>query len=265
MILVHPSQLTEHAFANFQLPNPADPSHPRVFAFLFWNADGRVVKAADITVDVPNHDFAITQWYVQTDGNGTPPCRIDTYPFSASQDQFGSDTPIASVTPQAAWKAGTTSVDTTNADVQITARDTRDTEEFDQWMVLWGSATSDDKVLSASKKAYAVAAAAFAKEKAIPVCPHPEWEIVDTLDALRRKLINPGDPPPDYIRRIVDRIRQEALAEKSGVLDNITEIFTRIGEMSPTELRQASTEIKGQIRRLQAAQKAIESASKGAR
>lgn len=261
MVLAYPSQLVEHAFQTFQLPNPADPQHPFVFAFLFWNADGKVTKSADNTIDVPNHDFSITQWYVQT-GDGKPPYRIDTYSFSASQDQFVPDTSIASVVPAAAWTPGATSVDTTNADVQITARNSLGAEAFDQWMILWGSATSAANVLSAQKQAYAVAVAAFTVQKRVPIGPHPEWELAVTLDHLRRKLINPGDPGPEDIRQFADRIRQAA-AEKAVTVDNVTEIFSRIGEMSHAELRQASAQVNAQIARLEAAQKAIESASKG--
>jgi hypothetical protein len=261
MVLVSSSQLVEHAIPTFQMPNPADPQHPLTYAFLFWNADGKVNKSADNTISVPNHDFTITQWYVQTGGNGPAPYRVDTFAFSAAQDQFVSPTAIGSVVPAAAWTLGSTSVDTTNSDVQITALNTLGSESFDQWIIFWGTATVAGNVLSAKKKDYAAVMGAFAvKETHLP--KHPVWELETILDALRRKLINPGDPGPDDVRRFVEQIREEAISEKIRV-DDITEIFSRIGEMTQMELRQAVTDVKGRITRLQAVQKMIENAVKG--
>lgn len=263
MVLVAQSPLNLNAVPIFQLPNPADPQKPYLYAFIFWNADGKVTQAANNTIEVPNQDFSITQWYVQTGGDGPAPKRIDTYTFSAEGDNFLSETPIASVQPPAAWTANSSNVDTTNSAVQISARGGIGMESFDRWLILWGAATASNSLLSASKGAYAVAVAAYCVEESKRIPIHPEWELVSVLDRLRKKLVNPGDPGPEDIRRIAEQIRQVAQAEKVATPDEITEIFTRLGEMTTLELRQVATEVKARISRLQAAQRAIEAASKG--
>src|SRR5579863_2262569 len=101
--------------ATLILPDPMHPPSGELhYAFLFWNIVGGIVTTASASGTAPSSDSFATAWYIPT-GPGNGGAGVATFAFSDGGDQVVNATPIASVTPAAAWAGGNaTGVSTTN-------------------------------------------------------------------------------------------------------------------------------------------------------
>ena len=85
--------------------------------FLFWNVKSEVHQNPHVVVsDVGSQNFSATAWYLHScegPNGGTP--NVSTAAFNVAADSFFNSTPIASVTPAAAW----TSPSSTRAMVSV--------------------------------------------------------------------------------------------------------------------------------------------------
>ena len=212
---------------------------------------------------IPAGDSVATAWYLQVGGPGGGGFGVSTYAFSNELDLVLPVTPIASVTPASAWAGGNaTDVATTSA-VQITAKNTVPGTppggSFDQWFQ-FGNGVPAGHVLSVPAKGSSLAIASYA----VPDKPDLRYpgiiELVDALENVIRR-IDPSDPAPIDLARLVGQIRTQLAAQQVGT-DELTQIVAQIDRMDATQMKGALVELQSKTRRIDAATKLLNDAIK---
>jgi len=254
------------SFTADQLLVVADLMHPGQFlqySFLFWNAIGNLGSGLSTTMTIPDGDSVATAWYQQVSTSTTPGFGVSTYAFSNELDLVLPVTPIASVTPASAWAGGNaTNVATTSA-VQITAKNsvagTPPGGAFDQWFQ-FGNGVPAGSVLSVPSKGSSLAIASYR----VPEKPDLKYpgiaQLVDALDNVIKR-IDPSDPAPIDLARLVGQIRTQLAAQQVGS-DELTQIVAQIDRMDTTQMRGALVELQSKTRRIDAATKLLNDAIK---
>jgi hypothetical protein len=253
------------SFTADQLLVVADPMNPGQFlqySFLFWNAIGNLGSGLSTTMTIPAGDSVATAWYVQV-GPGGGGFGVSTYAFSNELDLVLPVTPIASVTPASAWAGGNATGVTTTSAVQITAKNTVPGTppggSFDQWFQ-FGNGVPAGHVLSVPAKGSSLAIASYV----VPDKPDLRYpgiiELVDALENVIRR-IDPSDPAPIDLARLVGQIRTQLAAQQVGT-DELTQIVAQIDRMDTTQMKGALVELQSKTRRIDAATKLLNDAIK---
>jgi hypothetical protein len=257
---------TTVSFTADQLLVVADPMNPGQFlqySFLFWNAIGNLGSGLSTTMTIPAGDSVATAWYLQVGGPGGGGFGVATYAFSNELDLVLPVTPIQSVTPAAAWAGGNaTNVATSNA-VQITAKNTvagtPPGGSFAQWFQ-FGNGVPAGNVLSVPAKGSSLAIASYE----VPDKPDLRYpgilELVNALENVIRR-IDPSDPAPIDLARLVGQIRTQLAAQQVGT-DELTQIVAQIDRMDATQLKGALVDLQSKTRRIDAATKLLNDAIK---
>jgi len=248
------------------LPDPSDPSQFQQFVFLFWNVNGAVHTTNSTTVsNVGSDSLTATSWYLLTGGGGgggTP--QVSAHAFSITQDQALTGSPIQSVSPSNAWSGGSSkTVDTTGASVQISAKSSISGEDFDSWM-LFGAGSASGPELDVPQNGGGIAIASYKAATGSIVDPHIEVkEVLDIFDRLRGKLGDwVTDPAPIDLMRLANSFSRKQLNDEQE-LDELAVLTASIAEMDTKQLKAAKNELSARIARLQAAQKMVDTMTKG--
>jgi hypothetical protein len=255
------SLASETAEQSFKLPDPAHPGQDFNYAFLFWNIAGNVSTNPIESYTVPTTDYVATAWYVQVGGgDGTG---LTTWAFSSQHDIVESDTPIQSVTPAGAWAGlNATFISTTVGlgPVVVTAHASIPSapgENFYNWFPLSGVGTPAGNQLTVPNGSSAWALAVYAVPEGVRL---PNIVLVDELQAiLGRILVNVGDPAPRDLSRITQELTKNVAA---GPDDELSKVLANIDKASKADIRAALVEVQTRARRLDAAQKLLDTALK---
>lgn len=241
------------------VPDPMHPTQFLQYSFLFWNAIGSLGSGLSVDMTMPSTDATATAWYVQTGGPGGGGAGVSTFAFSNELDQVLGETPISSVNPGSAWTGGNaTGVSTTKA-VQITAKNTvggtPSGASFDQWFQ-FGSGTPSGPVLSVPANGSSLAIASYRIPQPLVVNWHLK-DLVAALDQVIRR-IDPSDPAPTDMARLVNEIKTQ-IAVQVGA-DELTQVISQLDKLDTVQLKGALADIRGKMRRLEAAQKIVNEA-----
>ncbi len=211
---------------------------------------------------MPTTDAVATAWYLQMGGGGGG-FGVSTFAFSNELDVVLPATPIASVTPAGAWAGGNATTVATNAAVQIIAKNTvagtPAGANFADWFE-FGSGTPSGNQLSVPAQGSSLAIATYR----VPEKPDGKFkgifELVNALDNVIKR-IDPSDPAPIDMARLVGEIRTQLTSQQVGV-DELTTIVSQIDRMDQSQLKSALTELQSKTRRLDAATKLVNEAIK---
>lgn len=243
----------------------ADPMHPGQFitySFLFWNAIGNLGAGLTTTMTIPTTDSLATAWYLQVGGGGNG-FGVSTWAFSNELDIVVAETPIQSVTPASAWAGGNATSVATNSAVQITSKNTvagtPSGANFDQWFQ-FGSGSPAGHVLSVPAKGSSFAIASYRVPDKPDLKFHGILELVNALDNVIKR-IDPSDPAPIDLARLVGQIRTQLATQQIGA-DDLTQIVSQVDRMSVPELKASLTDLQSKTRRIDAATKLLNDAIK---
>jgi len=250
------SSITFTADQYLVVPDAMNPGQFLQYSFLFWNAVGNLGSGLTTTLTVPATDAVATAWYLQIGGGGTP--QVVTFAFSNELDIVVPETPIASVVPTSAWAGGNATNVATSQAVQITAKSsvagTPPGASFDSWFQ-FGSGTPSGNALSvpAGGGSYAIASYRVPEQPGFKVPRIPE--LVEAIERVIRR-IDPSDPAPIDLARLVGQIRTQLAAQQVGA-DELTQIVSQIDRMNATELKSALTDLQSKTRRIEAATRLV--------
>lgn len=243
------------------VPDPMHPGQFLQYSFLFWNAIGNLGAGLSTTITMPSVDATATAWYLQVGGGGG--FGVSTYAFSNELDLVVDETPIASVTPASAWAGGNSKTVNTTSAVQITAKnavaETPVGAVFDQWFQ-FGSGSPVGHVLSVPAKGSSIAIASYRVPDRPDLKFHGILELVAALEHVIKR-IDPSDPAPIDLARLVGKIQTELAAQQVGA-DELTQIVAQIDRMDQAELRGALVTLQSKTRRIHAATELINEALK---
>lgn len=244
------------------VPDPMNPGQFLQYSFLFWNAVASLGSGLTTTLTMPATDAVATAWYLQVGGGGGTP-HVATFAFSNELDIVVPETPIASVVPSSAWAGGNATNVATSQAVQITAKSsvagTPPGASFDSWFQ-FGSGMPSGDVLSvpAGGSSYAIASYRVPEAPGFRVPRIPE--LIESLERVIRR-IDPSDPAPIDLARIVGQIRTQLAAQQVGA-DELTQVVSQIDRLSAAELKHALTDLQSKTRRIDAATKLVNEAIK---
>jgi hypothetical protein len=244
------------------VPDPMQPTQFLQYSFLFWNAVGTLGSGLTTTITVPETNAVATAWYLQIGGSGGGP-GVATFAFSNELDLVLPETPIASVAPSSAWAGGNATGVSTSQAVQITAKGsvagTPAGASFDSWFQ-FGNGTPSGNVLSvpASGSSYAIASYRVGDPPDLRLPRIPQ--LMDALEDIIRR-IDPSDPAPMDLARLVGQIRTQLAAQQVGA-DELTQIVSQIDRMNSTQLKGALADLQSRTRRIEAATQLLNDAIK---
>jgi hypothetical protein len=246
------------------LPDPLNPGQFLQYGFLFWNVGGAVSTGLTATGTMPAGDSVLTAWYAAIGGGGGG-AGVTTYAFSVGQDVVVADTPIAAVTPAAAWAGGNaTAVSTTAAagPVTISARNAvpgAPGESFDEWFQ-YGTGTPAGIQLTVPNGGASLAIASYAVPEILDF--RIPRDLIEELGDLFDRIKPQGDPSPGDLVRLAGRVARSGPRELEA--DELTRALSQIDRLDAGQLQNALLEIQTRMKRLDAATVVLKAALKEA-
>ena len=247
------------------IPDPSNPGSYLNFVFLFWNISGAsnagIHSTDSVSIQIGTKDVSATAWYVQAGGGGPAWTGVYTYAFSEGQDKFLTDIPIASVTPSAAWTPGNNKVETDSqiapSGVDIFADSSIGGEAFDLWLTFSGGTVTGNKLHADADTAIWAAIANYGQQDD-GIIPGFFVDVVEEMQEIRNKMVLVADPGPDDLWRIQKLLDKIQVEETMGHEDQLTDVVSKLDQMTEVQMHGSLAAIKAQQVRLAAAEQILE-------